>query len=125
MANYTCASRTNYFRVTDEAEYEKLFNCLCSEDSIEDMSKTRNGVIYHAFGSYGSIDYCDDSDPDSMDDIEVFAKKLQKIMPDDDAFILFESGNGKLPSICANHCWATTTSIRRLLTDVTKKGESA
>lgn len=24
-----------------------------------------------------------------------------------------------------NHCWATTTSIRRHLTDVTKKGELA
>lgn len=39
MANYTCASRTNYFRVTDETEYDKLFNRLCSEDGIEDMSE--------------------------------------------------------------------------------------
>ena len=114
MANYTCASRTNYFRVTDEAEYEKLFNCLCSEDSIEDMSETRNGVIYHAFGSYGSIDYCDDSDPDSMDDIEVFAKKLQKIMPDDDAFILFESGNEKLRYVTGTALIVTKNSIEYL-----------
>lgn len=112
MANYTCASRTNYFRVTDEAEYEKLFNCLCSEDSIEDMSETRNSVIYHAFGSYGSIDYCDDSDPDSMDDIEVFAKKLQKIMPDDDAFILFESGNEKLRYVTGTALIVTKNSIK-------------
>lgn len=114
MANYACASRTNYFRVTDETRYETLFNHLCSEDSIEDMSETRDGVIYHAFGCYSSIDYYDDSDPDSMDDIGVFAKELQKIMPDDDAFILFESGNEKLRYVTGTALIVTKNDIEQL-----------
>ena len=38
MANYTAASRTNYFRVTDEDKYSELFSNLTSEDIINDFT---------------------------------------------------------------------------------------
>ena len=62
MANYTATSRTNYFRVTDEAAYQNLFGELLSESGIEDFSEEVDGILWHGFGSYGSIEY---EDPES------------------------------------------------------------
>ena len=57
MANYMATARTNYFRVTDENRYSELFDKLYCEDSIEDFTENKDGIIYHGFGAYGSIDY--------------------------------------------------------------------
>ena len=57
MSSYYANSRTNYFRVTDEEKYTKLFaNLVCDEDEVYDFTKVENGVTLHAFGGYGSID---------------------------------------------------------------------
>lgn len=100
MANYYCTSRTNYFRVTDEDAYGKLFENLCSEDNIEDFTKTdKDGVIWHGFGSYSTIDYVEpseDEDSDNDPDFNLFAKQLQEILPENEAFVLLEAGNEKL-----------------------------
>lgn len=110
MANYMTASRTNYFRVTDEDKYSKLFNRLISEDTIDDFTETKDGVIYHAFGCYGSIFYEDYETGDCSFDL--FLSELQKILPEDEAFILFESGHEKLRYVTAYSVVCTKKTIR-------------
>ena len=58
MANTYYYTRTNYFRVTSEEAYRKYFRCLRAED-LEDFTKTEDGVVYHGFGGYSCIEYCD------------------------------------------------------------------
>ena len=107
MSNYYAHSRTNYFRVTDEEKFAELFaNLVADEDEVSDFTKAENGVTFHAFGSYGSIDYrvpaiSDESDGCDEDydydyDFDGFLSELQKILPDDEAFIYMESGYEKL-----------------------------
>lgn len=98
MANYIASARTNYFRVTDEEKYKKLFDGLCGEDDITGFTKEENGVIYHAFGSYCNIEYCEvfGADDDYEYDFNTFLNKLQKILPDDEVFIYMEAGHEKL-----------------------------
>lgn len=92
MANYAAVSRTNYFRVTDEEAYQKLFSRLTSESGIEDFTEERDGVLWHGFGAYSTIDFGDGED----EDFNYFLKKLQEILPNDEAFIYKEAGNEKL-----------------------------
>lgn len=100
MANYCAASRTNYFRVTDEEAYAKLFANLCGEGGIHDFSKTVGGIVYHGFGCYGSVEYVVDSEDEEYgtwdDGFGAFIEGIQEILPPDDAFIYMESGNEKL-----------------------------
>lgn len=103
MANYNGASRTNYFRVTDEEKYDELFNNLTAEFGIEDFTKNVDGVIWHGFGAYSSIDYLYKDDSEEYDEDEdyeynfdMFLEELQKILPDNEAFIYMESGHEKL-----------------------------
>lgn len=95
MANYMAVSRTNYFRVTDEEKYKELFEMLTSEDTIEDFTETGiDGTIYHGFGCYGDVEYYDEESDEY--DFDGWLSKLQKILPDDEAFILESSGYEKL-----------------------------
>lgn len=98
MANYYGATRTNYFRVTDEEEYAKLYEGLYGcEDAVEDFSMEIDGIRYHGFGCYGSIGWTAplDDKPD-CDDLDGFIRELQKILPEDESFIVMESGHEKL-----------------------------
>lgn len=110
MANYTAASRTNYFRVTDEDKYSELFSNLTSEDIIQDFTETKDGLIYRAFGCYGSIFYEDYETDDCS--LEVFLSELQKILPEDEAFMLFESGCEKLRYVTGYSIVCTKKEIR-------------
>ncbi len=90
MANYECTVRTNYFRVTDEERYQELFGSLYSGCDIEDFTKTaEDGTLYHGFGAYDCIGV----DGEDLDD---FYEEIQKILPEDEAFILVEAGHEKL-----------------------------
>lgn len=108
MANYECTVRTNYFRVTDEKRYEELLNGLCAEDNIHDFTKVKDGVLYHGFGSYGSIDYIDKNEEYNFDE---FLEELLKILPEDEAFMYFESGHEKLRYIVGSVIIATKNKI--------------
>ena len=114
MANYSCTTRTNYFRVTDEAAYEKIFNNLCSESTLEDFTETKDGKIMHGFGCYSNIEYYIDSSEDADSDFDAFLTELQKILPDDEAFILFESGNEKLRYVTGYATIVTNKTIETL-----------
>ena len=96
MANYMATARTNYFRVTDENRYSELFDKLYCEDSIEDFTENKDGIIYHGFGAYGTIDYLVGDEDDCEYDWDEFITELKKILPDDEAFIYMESGYEKL-----------------------------
>jgi hypothetical protein len=116
MANYMGTSRTNYFRVTDEDKYQELFkNLRSTEDDIHDFTTDNNGVIYHGFGSYSSIDYVvsvDDEYDDEEYDFDAFLHELQKILPDDEAFMYFESGYEKLRYVGGYVLVCTNKEIR-------------
>ena len=94
MANYDATVRTNYFRVTNEKKWKELFNGLCCQDEIQDFTEKIDGITYHGFGAYGSIDYFDKETVEH--NFDKFLNELQKILPDDEAFIYFESGYEKL-----------------------------
>lgn len=100
MANYYCTTRTNYFRVTNEERYQQLFKNLTSEDNISDWKEDIDGVTYHAFGTYGSIDYDTTEDEtyhgEEEFDLDYFFDEMGKILPDDEAMIVFQSGHEKL-----------------------------
>lgn len=103
MANYYGDSRTNYFRVTDEERYNELFSHLTAYgDDVNDFTKEQDGILYHGFGAFNSIDYLtDDGEGYNFD---LFLSELQKILPEDEAFIYMESGAEKL-------CYITGFSI--------------
>ena len=103
MSNYCANARTNYFRVTDEEKYNELLKKLVGDNGEEvyDFTKEKNGVKLHGFGCYGSIDFLVSS-PDAEDpeyDWDVFVKKLQEILPEDEAFIYMENGHEKLCTV--------------------------
>ena len=116
MANYMATSRTNYFRVTDEDRYQELLENLVSEDNIEDFTERKGNVIYHGFGTYGTIDYCKDEDEDEYD-FDYFLAELQKILPQNEAFIYMESGSEKLRYVVGYAIVVTRDSIEPMSID--------
>ena len=103
MANYCCTIRTNYFHVKDERKFRDLMDRVYgSEDTVELWeSKDKNGNMVFGFGVYGGIsgvrnakeDYDEDADETAYDE---FIDGLQECVADDDAIIIFESGNENL-----------------------------
>lgn len=121
MANYNATSRTNYFRVTDEEAYAKLFARLCAESNIEDFTKEKDGIIWHGFGAYDAIDYKESDDEDAEYDFDGFLKKLQKILPEDEAFMYFESGYEKLRYVSGYVTLCTKNEIHFMSLDTWAK----
>lgn len=104
MANYNIVSRTNYFRVTDEARYQELISCLYTDsgDKVDHVSYTgEDGVTRHMFGAYGVISYAEMEEEREDNSITEFTEKLQEILPDNEAFVLLEIGNEKLRDVTA------------------------
>lgn len=87
MANYDCASRTSYFKTTDEERLRVLV-----KDKIGAELFTRDDGTF-AFGAYEEItSYWDE---ESGCDNDIF-EELQKIIPDDEAVVIFQSGHENL-----------------------------
>lgn len=99
MANWYGASRTNYFKVTDEERYQSLFNRLAGTDNeVEDFSTTRNGETYHAFGSYGDILVKSESydNGEEFSEWSDFLRSVGEILAPDSVFVYTIVGNEKL-----------------------------
>lgn len=100
MANYCCTTRTNYFHVKDrDAFLDFMSRVYGSEDSVDLWEeKDENGNAVFGFGVYGGISGVADSDDEDIDDscYDDFIKGLQECVADDDAIIIFESGNEKM-----------------------------
>lgn len=113
MANYCETCRTNYFRVTDEGRYQALFNDLTAEDEIHDFTEIRDGVIWHAFGSYSFITFAYiDMDGEEEYDMGLFYDELQDILPDGEAFILMGAGYEKLRYVTGYTTIVTKDNIK-------------
>lgn len=88
--NYNCITRTNYFRVTDEGKYKKLFDGISSDGEIYDFTTVNdNGDKVHGFGMYGDILY----DKDDEDRFDCFIDEIREILPPDDAMIIIQVGH--------------------------------
>ena len=112
MANYEATTRTNYFRVTDEEKWQELFEGLISHDEIDDYTKKKDGITYHGFGAYSSIEYMDAETEEC--DFDIFINELQKILPDNEAFIYMEVGNEKLRYLTGIVIVATNKEMRSM-----------
>lgn len=112
MANYTCTQSTNYFRVTDEKRFRELMSCLVAEDEIHVLSRiSEDGTVFHRFGSYSNIECLPDGDEDADYSIDWFLKEIQKILPEKEAFMLFEVGNEKLRYVYGSALVVTRDNI--------------
>lgn len=119
MANYYGYTRTNYFRVTDEEKYSELFSHLVGDDYISDFTKIVDGITLHGFGCESSIQAIPmDEDPaeveDWDDDFDGFLTELQKILPDDEAFIFTEVGHEKLCYLVGYSLIVTRNEIKSI-----------
>ena len=112
MATYECASRTNYFHVTDEEKYAQLYSGLYG--NVVDFTKTaEDGSILHGFGAYSSVCWSSTGDPedDPGDGFDEFVQKLQAILPKNEAFIYVESGNENLRYVTGHTIVCTAEGI--------------
>lgn len=109
MANWYGASRTNYFRVTDEEKYEELIGRLSCEDEIHDFSYEKDGEIWHGFGAYDSISFLADEDDEEWYHIDYFVDELSEILNENDVFICMCSGHEKLRYVTGEVIVATKT----------------
>ena len=121
MANYCSTARTNYFRVTDEEEYINLFEGLYGyEDAVHDFTEERESTLWHGFGSYSSICWRENpnEEPETTG-LDEFYGRLQKILPDDEAFIYMEAGAEKLRYVVGAADIVTNKGIRTMeMTDL-------
>lgn len=98
MANYYCVTRSNYFRVKDEAQFREVMDrVICDEDCL-DIWEDNSGVTKQfGFGGYASILGIVEADGDPDDyDYDTFVEELSKCVADDDAIIILEAGHEKL-----------------------------
>lgn len=127
MSTYYGTTRTNYFRVTNEELYKKLISYLYVSDGgpVTDFSKEIDGVLYHGFGAYGSIDFRApiDKEETAFHDFDFFVETLCSILPEGEAFILTEVGNEKLCYVSGYSVVATKdgTEIVNLCNDAINK----
>ena len=106
MANYICTTRSNYFRVNDEAGFVEFMDYIRGlEDNVDLWVKniqTASGPVrYYGFGCYGGIIGFLQNDEDYTDEefdraFDKFIEGLQKYVADDDAVLIMESGAEKL-----------------------------
>lgn len=122
MANYNCSIRTNYFHVKDAEKFREFMNhVLGSEDNIDLWEKTDNsGCPVFGFGCYGSIlGYVENADEEAEDfdaDIayDAFIDGLSCHVAEDDAIIIFESGNEKLRYVVGSATVITNKDVKYL-----------
>ncbi|MDR1558700.1 MAG: hypothetical protein LBS84_03185 [Clostridiales bacterium] len=105
MANYVAFIRTNYFAVTDEAEFRKIIASVSAEDEVSVFKQPQpDGTVKYGFGLYGSIyGLPDNEDPDGDEDpsMSAFESALQEVLVPGDAILMTEIGYEKLRYLTA------------------------
>ena len=103
MANYNCTIRTNYFHVKDNEQFEEFMTHVYGEDLEVFHSADSNGNKVYGFGGYGGIAGYFNKEEDYEDNDEAwdnaydnFIDGLVTHVTEDDAILIFESGNEKL-----------------------------
>lgn len=114
MANYLGMTRTNYFKIKDEARFREICNNLVAEDDIEVEVSQLNGDQYGFIGSYSPIDYCTAYGDDMYEDYDMtsFYKQIQEVISDGDAMIMTEVGHEKLRYLVGNCVIVTANDIK-------------
>lgn len=105
MANYYSAVRTNYFHVKDEQAFRDFMKTVVgNEEAVSVWSgKDADGNTTFGFGCYNGIAGIKTEAQEGEEDqwwpdydYDAFLNALSKHVADDDAIIIFESGNEKL-----------------------------
>lgn len=98
MANYCCATRTNYFHVKDPVVFKEFMKTVSTSDDYVSVwdEKDENGDPVFGFGCYGTIYGIAHDGDDVDDDYDEFVNGLAELVAEDDAIIIMESGNEKL-----------------------------
>ena len=142
MAKYNCVTRSSYFYVVDEFEYEKFKQHIVVRDNDERIEfwhkiadKAESDEVYtgknmkHAFGGYtqilGYVEDIEHYDRDLMDpspDYDLFLQKLSEIVAPGSACIITEVGNNGLRFIGAKADIVTHKNHRRLMLNAIAKG---
>lgn len=116
MANYCAKTRSNYFKVVDSTALKDLIDNAVSSDAEVQLweKKAENGTLYYAFGCDGTIYGIDVSDnlEDPEYDYDEFIRRLQKLLPEDDAIIITSIGSEKLRYLCGNIDVITCDAIK-------------
>jgi hypothetical protein len=99
MANYTCAIRTNYFRVKDADKFKAFMSTVYSTKAeikvFESLDK--DGVTRYGFGCCGQIRGVFPTNEDGIfSEYAAFIEGLQELVAEDDAIIIFETGSDGL-----------------------------
>lgn len=110
MANFECASRTNYFRVTDEEKLDRLLADIEDACGTLHYSKEKDGQLFHVICSYGFMDFDWFEECTGYD----FFEKLQQILPEGEVFIYMEAGHEKLRYVDADAIILTKDERRKL-----------
>ncbi len=129
MANYCCATRTNYFRVKDADAFRSFMKTVAADEgNVSVWEKEGNdGNIVFGFGCYGSIlgtpvykDGSDEDDDCGFDDYDFdeFVNGLSELVAEDDAMIILESGNEKLRYVTGCALVITSTDSEYMEIDV-------
>lgn len=110
--NYVAMTRTNYFRTKDEQALRDLLGkTYGSEEHITIFELEKNQTKYFGFGCYGSfVGYYDDEDEDIEFDeaFDAFVTRIQPLIADGDAVMIFESGSEGLRYI-TGYCTIITS----------------
>jgi len=105
MANYECATRSNYFKVKDPEAFRTFMKGVRGIGDTVALWEEKNhqGEPIFGFGTMGGIwgwseqtDTTDDADVDDDAAYEAFISGIQEHLADDDAVIILESGYEKL-----------------------------
>ena len=115
MSTYNCTIRTNYFKVNNEDAFLELMKHVQgAENKVKVLSMVEGGVKKFAFGCYGAIVGIDEEfylqknhiDPTNEDEFDeddftenryfIFIERLQALIAEDDAIIIYEAGNENL-----------------------------
>ena len=111
MANYTGITRTNLFRVNDEAAFRKLTKRIACEDDLIVMEKIHDTQKYFGLACYSTLQLLDEGGEDIIDDIDELYFALQQVLHQEDMIILFEIGHEALRYVAGSYVIITSHQI--------------
>lgn len=117
MATDIVTMRSNYFKVTNRKAFEELMNTVKSDDEIQ-IWEHPDDPNQIAFGSYSDINGLKDENGNLIDDsYDKVLAKMQKLLPKDEACIIFAVGHCKLRNVYADAIIITSNKIDSIMLD--------
>lgn len=117
MATDIVTMRSNYFKVTNRKAFEELMDTVKSDDEIQ-IWEHPDDPNQIAFGSYSDINGLKDENGNLIDDsYDRVLAKIQKLLPKDEACIIFVVGHCKLRNVHADAIIITSNKIDSIMLD--------